>query len=213
MVRQDAKSQRRCAMQKDGRYGQNAAGKWVRSRVFREIDKDPENAGKLREFDTFEEAFEFEEACRLDGTAGRHCERKKIPRFTEGIDSCPSKDVNNDQKASTHGFHAPRPLCRSCSETSLPTRTLPCTSAQAGSPHSLRTIDHLKATIGKLKRTVDELKYKNKKLKQAIDELGFDELTAEMPCTSAQSGSPQSVRTIDYLPATINEPGGSAWRC
>ena len=30
-------------MKRDGRYGENAAGKWVRASALREIDNDPEN--------------------------------------------------------------------------------------------------------------------------------------------------------------------------
>ena len=33
----DAKGQRRCALKRDGRYGENGAGKWVRASAFREI--------------------------------------------------------------------------------------------------------------------------------------------------------------------------------
>ena len=58
-------------MKRLGRYGENAAGKWVRCSAFREIDYDPEKPSSLREFDNFEDAFTFDEACRLDGTGGR----------------------------------------------------------------------------------------------------------------------------------------------
>jgi hypothetical protein len=53
------------------RYGENVAGKWVRRSAFREVDYDPDDPSKLREFATFAEAFAFDEACRADGTGGR----------------------------------------------------------------------------------------------------------------------------------------------
>ena len=53
------------------RYGENAAGKWVRRSAFREVDYAPDDPTKLREFATFAEAFAFDEACRADGTGGR----------------------------------------------------------------------------------------------------------------------------------------------
>ena len=65
----ESAAQRRKACQH--RYGENAAGKWVRSSAFRKIDYNPENPDKLREFDTFEEAFAFDEECRFNGTGGR----------------------------------------------------------------------------------------------------------------------------------------------
>ena len=61
MVRQDAKSQRKGRLQRDDRYGENAAGKWVRSSAFRKIDYDPDNPDRLREFDNFDAAFAFNE--------------------------------------------------------------------------------------------------------------------------------------------------------
>ena len=65
-------AQRRNVLKRLGRYGENAAGKWVRKSAFREIDCDRDNPDSLREFDSFEKAFEFDEARRLDGTGGRH---------------------------------------------------------------------------------------------------------------------------------------------
>jgi hypothetical protein len=62
------------------RYGENESGKWVRSSAFREIDYDPEIPDKLREFNTFNEAFEFDEECRLHGTGGRKALHKGKPR-------------------------------------------------------------------------------------------------------------------------------------
>ncbi len=62
------------------RYGQNASGKWVRSSAFREIDYDPDNPDRLREFDSFDEAFAFDEARRLDGTGGRHAKPYPKPK-------------------------------------------------------------------------------------------------------------------------------------
>ena len=53
-------------------HGQNASGKWVRCSAFREIDYDIDSPDRLREFDSFDKAFEFDEARRLDGTGGRH---------------------------------------------------------------------------------------------------------------------------------------------
>ena len=61
-------AQRRNLLKRLGRYGEHAAGKWVRCSAFREIDYDPEKPDSLREFDNFEDAFTFDEACRLDGT-------------------------------------------------------------------------------------------------------------------------------------------------
>ena len=69
-------------MKRLGRYGENAAGKWVRCSAFREIDYDPEKPGSLREFDNFEDAFAFEEACRLDGTGGRKPKFSNKPKDT-----------------------------------------------------------------------------------------------------------------------------------
>ena len=79
MVQLDAKAQRKCALKRDRRYAQNAAAKWVRASAFREIDYDPENPDKLREFDTFDEAFEFDEARRMDGAGGRHAPGQAPP--------------------------------------------------------------------------------------------------------------------------------------
>ena len=78
----DAASQRKGRLLQDGRYGQNAAGTWVRSSAFREIDYNPENPDKLREFDTFEEAFAFDEECRLNGTGGRNAVHLLKPKDT-----------------------------------------------------------------------------------------------------------------------------------
>ena len=61
-------AQRKADLKRNGSYGENAAGKWVGCSAFREIDYDPEKPGSLREFDNFEDAFTFDEACRLDGT-------------------------------------------------------------------------------------------------------------------------------------------------
>ena len=64
------------------RYGQIASGKWVRKSAFREIDYDPDNPDKLREFDSFDKAFEFDEARRMDGTGGRHAKPYPKPKDT-----------------------------------------------------------------------------------------------------------------------------------
>ena len=73
-----AQRKRKC---KD-KYGENAAGKWVRKSAFREIDCDRDNPDSLREFDSFEKAFEFDEARRLDGTGGRHAKPYPKPKDT-----------------------------------------------------------------------------------------------------------------------------------
>ena len=62
------------------RYGLNAAGKWVRRSAFREVDYDPDDPSKLREFATFAEAFAFDEACRADGTGGRSAKYVAKPK-------------------------------------------------------------------------------------------------------------------------------------
>ena len=69
-------------MKRLGRYGENAAGKWVRCSAFREIDYDPEKLGNLREFGNFEDAFAFDEACRLGGTGGRKAKFSSKPKGT-----------------------------------------------------------------------------------------------------------------------------------
>ena len=78
----DVASQRKGRLLRDGRYGENAAGKWVRSGAFREIDYDPENPDKLREFDNFDAAFAFDEECRLNGTGGRKAVHLPKPKDT-----------------------------------------------------------------------------------------------------------------------------------
>ena len=78
------------------RYGENAAGKWVRSSAFREIDYDPENPNRLREFDNFDAAFTFDEECRLNGTGGRKAAHLPKPK-----DTVP-KDQLALEKAVTH---------------------------------------------------------------------------------------------------------------
>ena len=82
MVQVDAKCQRKCRLQRDERYGKNAAGKWVRASAFREIDYDPENPDKLREFDNFDAAFAFNEECRLNCTGGRKATHMPKPKDT-----------------------------------------------------------------------------------------------------------------------------------
>ena len=64
------------------RYKENAAGKWVRCVGFREIDYDPEENDRLREFDSFDEAFAFEEECRVTGTGGRNARHYPKPKDT-----------------------------------------------------------------------------------------------------------------------------------
>ena len=78
----DAKAQKKYALKRDGRYGQNAGGKWVRSSAFREIDYDPGDTDKLQMFDSFDQAFQFNEARRLDGTGGRHAKAYPKPKDT-----------------------------------------------------------------------------------------------------------------------------------
>ena len=90
-----AKDQRKFALRRDGRYGENAAGKWVRKSAFREIDYDPDSPDKLREFDSFDAAFEFDEKCREDGTGGR-----KAKFFAEAKDTAPES-----QRALRRCFH------------------------------------------------------------------------------------------------------------
>ena len=80
--RPDPMSQRRTRLKRECRYGQNAAGKWVRSSAFREIDYDPDNPEKLQEFDSFDAAFEFDEQCREDGTGGRNAKFSPQPKNT-----------------------------------------------------------------------------------------------------------------------------------
>ena len=82
MMAQDARTQRMNRLKRENRYGENAAGKWVRSSAFREIDCDPSDPTHLREFDTFEEAFAFEEECRLNGTGGRKAVHLPKPKDT-----------------------------------------------------------------------------------------------------------------------------------
>ena len=88
----DARRKRRC---KDN-YGENAAGKWVRCSAFRRIDYDLENPDRLREFDTFDKAFEFDEARRLDGTGGRLA--KPLPKPKDTV----PKEQLALEKAMTH---------------------------------------------------------------------------------------------------------------
>ena len=76
----DPAAQRKKACQL--RYGENVAGKWVRSSAFREIDYDPENPEKLREFDNFDATFAFDEECRLNGTGGRKAVHLPKPKDT-----------------------------------------------------------------------------------------------------------------------------------
>ena len=73
-----AQRQRSCK----NRYGENAAGKWVRASAFREIDCDPENPDRLREFSNFDAAFAFDEECRLNGTGGRKAVHMPKPKDT-----------------------------------------------------------------------------------------------------------------------------------
>ena len=88
----DAQRKRFCKT----RYGENVAGKWVRKSAFREIDYDPNSPDRLREFDTFDAAFEFDEARRLDGTGGRHAKPYPKPK-----DTVPKEQLAL-QKAMTH---------------------------------------------------------------------------------------------------------------
>ena len=74
--------QRKSKLKREGRYRQNASGKWVRASAFRKIDYDPDNPDRLREFDSFDKAFEFDEARRLDGTGGRHAKPHAKPKDT-----------------------------------------------------------------------------------------------------------------------------------
>ena len=76
----DAKTQRKNALKRDGRYGENGSGKWVRMSAFREIDYDPSVPWKLREFDCFDDAFAFNEDRRLDGTGGRKAKTYSQPK-------------------------------------------------------------------------------------------------------------------------------------
>ena len=78
------------------RYGKNAAGKWVRKSAFREIDYDPDAPDKLREFNTFDDAFAFDEERRLDGTGGRHA--KPYPKAKDSV----PKEQLALEKAITH---------------------------------------------------------------------------------------------------------------
>ena len=79
---QDAKTQRKQRLQREERYGENTAGKWVRSSAFREIDYDPNDPTRLREFDSFDEAFAFDEECRLNNTGGRKALHLPKPKDT-----------------------------------------------------------------------------------------------------------------------------------
>ncbi len=72
--------QRKNTCKRLGKYGQNLAGKWVRRTAFREVDYDPENPDRLREFAGFDDAFAFDEKCRLDGTGGRGVLHHNIPK-------------------------------------------------------------------------------------------------------------------------------------
>ena len=72
----------RFALRRDGRYGENSAGKWVRASAFRKIDYEPENPERLCEFESLDKAFEFEEARPLDGTGGRHAKPYPKPKDT-----------------------------------------------------------------------------------------------------------------------------------
>ena len=65
-----------------GSYGVNLTGKWVRRSDFREIDYDPKKPDRLREFDNFEGAVAFDEACRLDGIGGRSAKISSKPKST-----------------------------------------------------------------------------------------------------------------------------------
>ena len=65
-----------------GSYGVNLTGKWVRRSGFREIDYDPKKPDRLREFDNFECAVAFDEACRLDGIGGRSAKISIKPKST-----------------------------------------------------------------------------------------------------------------------------------
>ena len=62
------------------RYGQNAAGKWVRCSAFRWIDYHQADSNYLREFGSFAEAFAFNEKCREDGSGGRNARCTAKPR-------------------------------------------------------------------------------------------------------------------------------------
>ena len=81
-IAQDAKTQRKQRLQREERYGENTAGKWVRSSAFREIDYDPNDPTRLREFDSFDEAFAFDEECRLNNTGGRKALYLSKPKDT-----------------------------------------------------------------------------------------------------------------------------------
>ena len=70
-------------MQREKRAGENAAGKWVRPSAFRKIDYDPENLDKLRECNSFDEAFAFNEECRLNGTGCRKADHLPEPQGTD----------------------------------------------------------------------------------------------------------------------------------
>lgn len=59
-------------------YKENADGKWVRIRAFREIDYAED--GYLNEFENFDAAFAFDEARREDGTGGRHAKHYPKPK-------------------------------------------------------------------------------------------------------------------------------------
>jgi hypothetical protein len=83
------------------RYGENESGKWVRSSAFRTIDYDPKNPDKLREFKTFDEAFEFDEECRSLGTGGRRARhmaqpRVSVPREQLALKQCLKHAVADD---------------------------------------------------------------------------------------------------------------------
>ena len=81
------------------RYGQNASGKWVRCSAFHEIEYDNDSPDRLREFDSFDKAFEFDEALRLDGTGGRHAKPYPKPKDTVPEEQLAlDKSLKHDQR-------------------------------------------------------------------------------------------------------------------
>ncbi len=94
-------ARRKAECKRLGRFAENAAGKWVRAKGFREIDYDPENPDRLREFDSFDDAFAFDEKCRIDGTGGLKAKtwgkpKESVPREQLALEQSVKHAIKKD---------------------------------------------------------------------------------------------------------------------
>ena len=78
-------------------YGENAAGKWVRKKAWRECDY---TDGHLREFDTEGDFLAFEEERRVQGHCQAHYEKK--PRDTVRVEAAGKNKMQIAQERRAH---------------------------------------------------------------------------------------------------------------